>query len=237
MDNQLIINEQLKKDLKAEFQSINGTEDAFITIVEDENINMKVNGKKGIFKVKEKGREEYELNIFQAIDSLEQFAETLDSLEIMPFADPARPGSWKTQGADAANLRVVKGSTRDTITAWHPLLDGKPVSKTYTKPTSGKDYWYSGYTKGYYDNVGEARKCFGTYRSSMGGVSIAVIMTIAAAYVSVGGVLNPTATAVANFIIKQVGGSFGMGAAINAAGHLIAYLGHISVVNVNYSRL
>lgn len=236
MEKILIFDENKKQELKDEFQAIHGTKDEFVVMAQEDNFKILVNGARGIIKVKEQGRDEYELNIFQTISSLDNFTEMMEKLDIMPIADPPRPSAWRTGGADKANLKVVKGSSRDSITAYHPLLDGKPASKSYTKPTSGSDYWYSGYTKGYYLNVGEARKCWGTYRNSLPAVSVTTLIVIATAYLSVGGTLNPAASTVAALILKHVGG-ISSSTALYAAGHLIAYLGHIAIVTNNYNRL
>lgn len=229
-------NEDVKKTLKIDFQLENGSEDEFITISEEDGVTVKLNAARGIFRIVE-NNQEYDLEYFKTIDSLDDeslavYTNTMETTNDMARATPSRPGAWKTQGPDKANLKVVKGSTRDTITAWHPMADGKPASKTYTKATSN---WYSGYTKGYYDNVQNARRSYGTYRSNLTYASVLTAAAVAATFLSAG-TLGPTVAAVSKVILKSFPSMSG-GSATIAAGHLVSYLGHISAIIYNYSKL
>lgn len=206
--------------VKYEFQSKYGNENTYKLISNDEGIKVEVNGFSGKIKMTSESDGVIELNYFESLDELQ--------MENRAVA-PNRPSSWQTQGPDFANLKVVKGATRDTITAEHPLTGKSP--KVYTKPTSE---WYKGHTQGYYDNVGEARKCYGTAKAAAGPSAAAAFIATVRSVIKSG-----------NLAITAAGFKVLLGAATVAlidnvavcASYSVLYFGHMSAVLYNYHQL
>lgn len=208
---------------KIEFQQKYGSEDKYVLAEECGTFRSEVNGARGIIKLidTETGNTDT-INYFETLDKLNR-----ENTQVIRSV--SRPGAWKTQGPDKANLSVTKGSEKDTLKASNPVTG---LVKTYTKNTND---WYSGYTKGYYDNIGNARKSWGTGKSFAGA-------SASAAFTAIG----------ANFVKQQQWWSsqdkfvtafrtMAAGAAVyniyEAARYGVAYLANMGVVFNNYSKL
>ena len=228
-ESELFSNEQVSLT-KIEFQQKYGTEDKFVFVEEFENIKSEVNGARGIIRITDLETGEVDnIEYFKNLDKLNDKYETEYEDISYTKATPSRPGAWRTQGPDKANLSVKKGSTRDTIKASNPVT-GKV--KTYTKNTGN---WYSGYTKGYYDNVSKARKSIGTAKSYAGSAGQNALLAVASDYIleqnffpGESKFLVAYRTAVAGATVTN---------AIDAARYGVAYLANISVVFNNYRKL
>ncbi len=155
--------EKKEDEYKEEFRKIHGTEDKFKVYLEENGVKAEANGARGIIRIttidtnSDKYGEVIEINAFESIkDAINE------DIQMNTFVD--RPGAWKTQGPDKANLKVVKGSKIDTLYAYDPsIFNTTGKHKKYNKPTNN---WYSGYTKGYYDSIQKARRSIGTAKSS-----------------------------------------------------------------------
>lgn len=214
--------EQLKL-FKLEFQQIHGVDNVFKIVSEDANSILESNGYKGILRYTNKlTNEVIDINLFESIEKL--YNKYLNS---SGYYTPNRPSSWKTQGPDVANMSVIKGSTRDTITVTHPTYGGK---KTYTKPT---DNWYSGYTKSYYDHVQGARRSFGTAKEKAGYSATTALTIILDALLSAGD-FKITLNEMIN-LLKQ--SSTTILNATACATYAIVYLGEISFLINDYYNL
>lgn len=206
--------------IKYEFQKRNGTENKFKIVENKDGYITEINGAKGIIKLKSDIDGEITINYFDELDKLA--AESL-------IKAPNRPGAWKTQGPDNANMRVVKGSTREEITANNPIYSN--LSKTYTKPLN---QWYTGYTKGYYDAVGKARKSFGTAINTISGIHISAYKATMAALVAQGK-LSMTPKGLKKALVA--GGVVGIAETAVGVTYGVAYLANIGEILVNYNKL
>lgn len=221
--NSELFSEGQVKLTKIEFQQENGIEDKFILTKEENGVKVEVNGAKGIIKLTSKEDGEIILNYFENLDNLH------NQYNIIQKA-PNRPANgWSTQGPDNANMYVTKGSTRDTITASKPT--GSRGSKTYTKPTNN---WYSGYTKGYYDNVGNARKSWGTAKKAIGGAAQAGFTTTVATFVANKKFNIGPATLKVALSAGVISAAKDLSTALSYG---VAYLGHMGAVDFNYANL
>lgn len=220
--------------LKIEFQKKYGTEDKFIFIEKYENIKSEVNGARGIIKITDINTGDTNtINYFDTLNMLnKEYDNNQDDyspISLSARAIPSRPTSWKTQGPDKANLSVTKGKSRDTIKAYNPITGSV---KTYTKDTNN---WYSGYTKGYYNNVHEARKCIGTAKSKAGSAGEAALIAVASDYVK-SKKWYPTQK---EFLVafRAIAAGSAIFDAVNAAKYGVLYLGHMAIVYNNYLQL
>ena len=206
--------------IKYEVQKRNGTEDKFKIVENKDGYITEINGAKGIIKLKSDIDGEITINYFDELDKLA--AESL-------IKAPNRPGAWNTQGPDNANMRVLKGSTREEITANNPIYSN--LSKTYTKPLN---QWYTGYTKGYYDAVGKARKSFGTAINTISGIHISAYKATMAALVAQGK-LSMTPKGLKKALVA--GGVVGIAETAVGVTYGVAYLANIGEILVNYNKL
>lgn len=225
-DTEELFTDEICNLLKIEFQEYYGTEDSFKFISDENGIITEVNGFKGLIKLVENG-EETILDYFQIID--EQNKESNLNLRA-----PARPGAWQTQGPDRSNLKVVKGSTRDTLTAHDPIKASHIAGskKTYTKPTNN---WYSGYTKGYYDNIQKARQSWGTSAKYGGSSFKAALWTVGSKFVQAKD-FTPTTSKV-SAALKAASAGVAIYDLANCTAYFIAYLGNMSSVYYNFGKL
>lgn len=207
---------------KVEFQNLHGVEDIFKVVEETNDYIIEANGFKGILRIKNKSSNEVViLELFETIDRLHN-----ESMSGIVYT-PSRPSSWKTNGPDKANMKVVKGSSRDTITISHPI-SGK--TKTYTKDTNN---WYSGYTKGYYDHVQKGRSYYSNVKTYAGGTAIAAVTTVVDALIS-GSNLHLSASEIFS-LLKKSGATL-----VNAslcASNVALYTGQVALILVDYSNI
>lgn len=218
--------------IKIEFQQKYGTEDKFIFVEEYKNVKSEVNGARGIVRITDLNTGTIDtINYFDTLDELNNEYDDSNKEEegLSVRATPSRPKAWKTQGPDKANLSVTKGTSRDTIKAYNPVTG---TVKTYTKDTTN---WYSGYTKGYYDNVQEARKCIGTAKSKAGSAGEAALIATASNYVKSKNWYPKESTFLAAFRAIAAGNAIYDG--VNAAKYGVLYLGHMGIVYNNYLKL
>ncbi|MGL5378831.1 hypothetical protein [Clostridium sp.] len=210
------------KLLKYEFQQENGVEDEFKEKSNIDGLKVETNGYRGIIRITKNGEAPYELNYFDVADQFH-----LDAMKSIKA--PSRPGAWRTQGPDYANMKVVKGSPRDTIYAYHP---GNPnLSKKYTKDTNS---WYSGSTKGYYDYVQRARQSYGTSKTNMGSGVIAAFNVVLGTFIKNGKWKVTTSE------LKGACGDGIIGGAINFAigvAHGVTYLSDLGNLKSHYDKL
>ncbi len=217
-----VFSEEQVKLFKVEFQKENGIEDKFNIVEETEETILETNGARGIMRYTDKKTGDITtLNLFESIDKLHE-----ESIKPQTKA-PSRPSSWKTQGPDVANIKVVKGSSRDSITVTHPTYGG---TKKYTKPTNS---WYTGNTKGYYDNVQDARQSWGTAKKYAGAAAGAAITVIADSILAAGDwKISP------NEVIKLLKKSGTTILSLSAtATYLVAYIGEIYQILGNYYNI
>lgn len=155
--------EEKEDEYKKQFQKIHGSEDIYKLYLKTDEIKAEVNGARGIIRITKIDSNSYKFREVIEINAFEGFKDAItEENKMNTFVN--RPGAWKTQGPDKANLRVVKGSPRDTLYAYNPsIFNTNGERKKYTKPTNN---WYSGYTKGYYDSIQKARRSIGTAKSS-----------------------------------------------------------------------
>ena len=210
---------------KVEFQAIHGVEDSFKFVSEEDGVKIEVNGYRGLIKLTSEEDGEIVLNLFESLDSLYEDAQE----ELKEMKAPNRPSAWKTQGPDKANLKVVKGSSKDTLYASAP---SSGYTKKYTKNTND---WYSGYTKGYYNNVQNARKSWGNAKSNAGNIPVALLSSTVGSFVTNGDLKISVATLKAALIAGGAGATIASGAAAISYG--VAYLAHLELVRTNYNSL
>ena len=205
--------------IKYEFQKRHGVEDKFKIVENKDGYITEINGAKGIIRLKSDVDGEITINYFDELEKL--VAESL-------IKAPDRPGAWKTQGPDKANIRVVKGSSREQITVYNPIYSN---SKSYTKPLN---QWYTGYTKGYYDAIGKARKSFGTAVNTISGTYISAYKATMGALIAQGK-LSLTPTGLKNALIA--GGVIGIAETAVGVTYGVAYLANVGEILVNYNKL
>lgn len=230
-----LFSDDVSNVMKMQFQEEYGTEDIFKLISNENGMKTEVNGFRGIIKITE-NNEETIVNYFESIDDCNDLNNKIDSSggnnlvndNISLYSTtPSRPSAWKTQGPDKLNLKVVKGTTRDTLYA--TCAGG--LSKTYTKSTSN---WYSGYTKGFYDNIQDARQSWGTCLNYVGGAGQAVAFSVGANYVKKG--LSPKPTLIAAAIRVSAAG-VAIYDVTRAASYMSTYLGHVIITTNNWTNL
>lgn len=220
--NSEIFSKEQVKLFKVEFQELHGVEDKFKVVDETNESIIESNGFRGILRLTDKKSGNITtLELFKSIDKLYE-----ESIEVTTYA-PSRPTSWKTQGPDKANMKVVKGSSRDTITITHPTYGHK---KTYTKPTNN---WYSGYTKGYYDHVQGARRSFGTAKSKAGVAGVAAMTTILDGCLAAGDFKISISEMVK--LLKKSGATIISTA--DCARYAVAYLGEVLLISIDYNTI
>lgn len=205
--------------IKYEFQKINGAEDKFKIVENNDGYITEINGAKGIIRLKSDIDGEIIINYFDELDKLAS-----ESL----VKAPSRPGAWKTQGPDKANIRVVKGSSREQITVYNPIYG---QSKSYTKPLNE---WYTGYTKGYYDAIGKARKSFGTAIDTISGAYITAYKATMGALIAQGK-FSLTPTGLKKALVA--GGVAGIAETAVGVTYGVAYLANVGEILVNYNKL
>lgn len=221
-------NEQVNLS-KIEFQQKYGSEDKFIFIEEYENIRSEANGARGIIRLTDLNSGEVEImDYFNILDGLrDEYENDTDNLDSR--ATPSRPGAWRTQGPDQANISVKKGSSRDTIKASNPVTGN---IKTYTKNTND---WYSGYTKGYYDNVRKARQSWGTAKEHAGYSAQSALTAVATNFIKQQQWFPNQNKFLTAFRALAAGNA--IVDAVNASRYGVAYLGNMSSVFTNYLNL
>lgn len=211
------------KLIKVEFQEHFGIEDKFNITEENNETITEVNGARGVIRVTDiKTNEVDTLNYFKILDEL-----NLES-NISVYA-PGRPSGMKTQAPDKAYMAVTKGSSRDSIKVRNPLTG---TQKSYTKPTNN---WYSGYTKGYYDNVVNARRSWGTAKNHAGNSTTAALTAVGTHYISKN-ILNPSISQFSTFF-KATAAGVAIYDLFNASRYGVAYLANITVLLNNYNKL
>lgn len=224
-NNSEVFSEEQNKLFKVEFQENYGTDDEFKLISDEDGVKTEVNGAQGIIRITDTNQENnkpVDLRIFDSMDELTQ-----NSVEIKRSA-PARPSAWKTQGPDKLNLVVKKGSSRDSLTAYSPKGD----KTNYTKPTNS---WYTGHTKGYYDEIQDARRSFGTAKEKAGSAARAAFSSTALSYVNALD-FNPTIAAFKAAFIAAAK-SVAIYDAASAASYGVAYLGHVGLAGSHYRSI
>lgn len=210
---------------KIEFQNLHGLEDKFKFVSDENGVKTEVNGYRGLIKLTSEEDGEIVLNYFDSLDSLYEDAQQ----ELKQAKAPSRPSAWRTQGPDKANLKVVKGSSRDTIYAYSPST-GHP--KKYTKKTND---WYSGSTKGYYDNVQNARRSWGSAKNTLGDIPMSVFSGTVGAFVMNGNFSVTASTIKAALIAGGVAAAVVNAAA--ATGYAAAYFVHLDAIRSNYNSI
>lgn len=214
--------EQIKL-IKVEFQERYGIEDKFKITEENSEIRTEVNGARGIIRITNLNTNEVDtLNYFELIDEL-------NVENSISTYSPSRPSGMKTQAPDKAYMSVTKGSSRDTIKVCNPLTG---TQKSYTKPTNN---WYSGYTKGYYDNVVNARRSWGTAKNYAGNSATAALTAVGAHYISKAE-LSPSISKFSAFF-KSTAAGVAVYDLYNASRYGVAYLANIAVLLNNYNQL
>ncbi len=214
--------EQIKL-IKVEFQERYGIEDKFNITEENSETRTEVNGARGIIRVTDLKTNE--------VDTLNYF-ETLNKLNIensISVYAPSRPSGMKTQAPDKAYMSVTKGSSRDSIKVRNPLTG---TQKSYTKPTNN---WYSGYTKGYYDNVVNARRSWGTAKNYAGNSAAAALTAVGTHYISKKNLSPSISTFSAYF--KATAAGVAIYDLYNASRYGVAYLANIAVLLNNYNNI
>lgn len=216
--------------MKMQFQQKYGTEDTFKLISNENDIKVEVNGFRGIMKITEND-EETIINYFESIDycndANDQIYSSTDNNVSLYSAVP-RPSAWRTQGPDKLNLKVVKGSTRDKIYA----TNAGGLRKTYTKKTSD---WYSGSTKGFYDEIQGARRDWGNCKKAAGSSAEAAAFAVASNFVR-RGTSDLTAKKASTALRVASGGVFVYDIAKTGT-LMVAYLGHVLGTTSYWERL
>ncbi|MEG2195806.1 MAG: hypothetical protein RRY11_13525 [Terrisporobacter sp.] len=219
-----MFSEEQVKLFKVEFQEINGVEDEFKVVDETNESIIESNGFRGILRLTDKETNKVTtLELFESIDKLQR-----ESIDGETYANPpARPTSWKTQGPDSANMKVVKGSSRDSITVTHPT---NRRTKNYTKPTNS---WYSGYTEGYYNHVQGARRSYGTAKTKAGVAGTAALVVVLDGCLAASDFKISISEMVA--LLKKSGAT--IISVTDCARYAVAYLGEILLIEIDYNHL
>lgn len=212
--------------MKMQFQQKYGTEDTFKLISNEDDIKVEVNGFRGIMKITEND-EETIINYFESIDYCNDANDQIYSSKdnnISLYSAVPRPSAWRTQGPDKLNLKVVKGSTRDKIYA----TNAGGLKKTYTKKTSD---WYSGSTKGFYNNIQGARQDWGNCKKAAGSSAESAVYAVASNFVRRG--TSNVSAKKASTAIRVAAGGVAVYEITKTGVLMAAYLGHV-IATTNY---
>ncbi|MEG2985129.1 MAG: hypothetical protein RR835_10535 [Peptostreptococcaceae bacterium] len=215
--------------MKIEFQEKYGNKDVFKVssevIVDDVKYITEINGYTGDYRISVDNAVVYEFNYFEGLNIMNEKANYAGEDNISTYA-PDTFSSYVTRGPDKLFMKVSKSGTKYTIQAKGAFSSSK--TKTYTK-TGG---WYSGHSRGMYDNMEDAYYDWKAACDKMNSAAEGIVTGIIAGMIAAGS-WNVTAGA----IIGAITGIDGIKDLVGVANRGVQYIGNVGVSHVNYSNL